>query len=32
MIPFLVKAIKEQQEVINTLKVEIQNIKSELGI
>jgi hypothetical protein len=32
MIPFLVKAIKEQQEVINTLKVEIQNIKNELGI
>jgi hypothetical protein len=32
MIPFLVKAIKEQQEVINSLKAEIQNIKSELGI
>ena len=32
MIPFLVKAIKEQQEVINSLKTEIQNIKSELGI
>ena len=32
MIPFLVKAIKEQQEVINELKNEIQTIKSELGI
>ena len=32
MIPFLVKAIKEQQEMINELKNEIQTIKSELGI
>ena len=32
MIPFLVKAIKEQQEIIDSLKSEIQNIKNQLGI